>query len=401
MASGRERRARRAPRPGPTRPPRRGGHGRLGVRLRSGVPRDGRARSDAVAHAPAAHRAVSRRRRRGDFRNLLPDGAIRQQVCHQLGVSEGNEFALLGVLGGDCPGALNVLPPGDDAGPGDSSVRPLTELELRNVVAALPLHPLLAEVEGARFALPGEHHKMPVRVEGDRLAITLGNTLSSHIVKPAKPGLRESVMNEGFCLELARAAGLPVANATVRHGAVTILLVERVDRDATDTGWTALHMEDFCQLTGTPPEKKYEREGGLRIEDCVDVIRRYSSMPAVDLRTFLAWLAFNFLIGNGGGARETARAAARRGRSPARAVLRLVLDARLPDAEPASRDDDRRGGSAGLADPGALARDGFGVRDQGLVRARDTRRDGGATAAPRYGSRGHGPAYARIRPRHP
>ena len=40
------------------------------------------------------------------FRNLLPDGDIRRQLARKIGLSEGNDFGLLGALGGDCPGAL-------------------------------------------------------------------------------------------------------------------------------------------------------------------------------------------------------------------------------------------------------------------------------------------------------
>lgn len=184
---------------------------------------------------------------------------------------------------------------------GDSEVRPLTEPELRNVVAALPSHPLLLEVEGARFTLPGEHHKIPVRVVSGQIALTLGNTLSSHIAKPAKTGLRESVMNEGFCLELARELGLPTVNATVRHGPVSLLLSERLDREHINGEWAAVHMEDFAQLMGVPPEQKFQREGGLGARDCIECIKRYSIMPAADMRAFLRWLVFCYLIANGGG----------------------------------------------------------------------------------------------------
>jgi serine/threonine-protein kinase HipA len=159
---------------------------------------------------------------------------------------------------------------------------------------------LLVEVEGARYALPGSHHKIPLRVSGSQIAVALGNAVSSHIAKPAKEGLRESVMNEGFCLELARAMDLECVNAEIRHAAVTILIVERIDRYETNGTWSARHMEDFCQLMGVPPEKKYQREGGLGPRDCLDCIRRYSCVPAHDMLSFLRWLMFNYLIGNGG-----------------------------------------------------------------------------------------------------
>lgn len=49
------------------------------------------------------------------FRNLLPDGDIRRQLARKIGVSEGNDFGLLGAIAGDCPGALVLLEPGEQA----------------------------------------------------------------------------------------------------------------------------------------------------------------------------------------------------------------------------------------------------------------------------------------------
>jgi serine/threonine-protein kinase HipA len=233
------------------------------------------------------------------FRNLLPDGDVRRQLALKIGVSQGNDFALLGAIAGDCPGALRLSAPGEFMSVG-SELRLLNEQDLRNVVAALPQHPLLVDVEGARFSLPGEHHKIAVRAVADQIALTFGNTFSSHIAKPAKNGLRESIMNEGFCLRLAAEMRLPAAKAVVRQGAVSVLLIERLDRLLTNGIWWAIHMEDFCQLMGVPPEQKFEREGGLGIADCVLCIKRYSTIPAVDMRSLFGWLVFNFLIGNGG-----------------------------------------------------------------------------------------------------
>ncbi len=235
------------------------------------------------------------------FRNLLPGGPIRRQLCQRLGISEGNDFGLLGALGGDCPGALNLTRPVDQVRPRASTVRLFSEQELRHVVAALPHQPLLADVEGARFCLPGERHKFPVRVEAGKLGVALGDILSSHIVKPGRADLRESVMNEAFCLELAQACGLPTADAGVRHGAVTLLLVARIDRVERDGVWSALHMEDLCQLRGVPPEYSFEREGGLSFPDCIGAIRRYSCMPAIDVRTLLRWMMLCYFLGDGAG----------------------------------------------------------------------------------------------------
>jgi serine/threonine-protein kinase HipA len=170
------------------------------------------------------------------FRNLLLDADIRRQLARKIGVSQGSDFRLLGAICGDCVGALRLAAPGEH-GTADSELRVLNEEDLRNVVAALPLHPLLIDVEGSRFSLPGEQHKFAVRYDGAQVSLTFGNVLSSHITKPAKAGLRESVMNEGSCLQLASALGLETTASVVRHGAVTLLVVDRLDRVLNDGHW--------------------------------------------------------------------------------------------------------------------------------------------------------------------
>ena len=55
---------------------------------------------------------------------------------------------------------------------------------------------------------------------------------------------------------------------------------------------------DLCQLTGTVSEKKYEKEGGPGIAACAEMIRAYSTQPAVDLRAFVSWILFNLFVGN-------------------------------------------------------------------------------------------------------
>jgi serine/threonine-protein kinase HipA len=46
------------------------------------------------------------------------------------------------------------------------------------------------------------------------------------------------------------------------------------------------------------PEKKYQSEGGPSLKQCFALIREYSTIPAIDLSSFLDVVIFNFLIGN-------------------------------------------------------------------------------------------------------
>ncbi len=44
------------------------------------------------------------------FANLLPESAVRSLIARKLGVSEKNDFVLLKLLGGECAGAITILP---------------------------------------------------------------------------------------------------------------------------------------------------------------------------------------------------------------------------------------------------------------------------------------------------
>ena len=55
---------------------------------------------------------------------------------------------------------------------------------------------------------------------------------------------------------------------------------------------------DLCQLAGTVSDRKYEKEGGPGLAACAQLIRRYSTQPAVDLRHLVRWVFFNLYVGN-------------------------------------------------------------------------------------------------------
>ena len=75
---------------------------------------------------------------RAVFCNLLPDGQVRRRLTASLGLSTGNDFALLARIGGECHGALGLRPPGlrEDVG---VLRRELNDAELRSAVAVLPV----------------------------------------------------------------------------------------------------------------------------------------------------------------------------------------------------------------------------------------------------------------------
>lgn len=260
-------------------------------------------RKDAV---PLSHSLPLREERfretecEGFFAGVLPEGENRRRVAEVLGVSAENHFSLLAEIGGECAGAVTFLPPGEDLAQLDPIYRPLSEGELAEILRELPTRPLLAGKKDVRLSLAGAQNKLAVFVDEKGISLPLNGAPSTHILKPAIERFEGLVENERFCLDLAAAAGLPTAKATVGQcEEIPYLLVERYDRERSDSDQVKrLHQEDFCQTLGLPPRLKYENEGGPTLEDCFSLVREISSAPAPDLLALLDGVVFHYLIGN-------------------------------------------------------------------------------------------------------
>ena len=235
------------------------------------------------------------------FAGLLPEAEPRRRIASILGISERNDFAMLERIGGECAGAVSLLPESvSPPAPGESRLRKLSEAELRRIAAELPRRPLMVGEEGVRFSLAGAQDKLPVVMRDEQISLPLGNTPSSHIIKPEPERFPGLVANEFFCMTLAKAVGLNVAAVETRWvGDTQCIIVQRYDRVPNDDGTiTRLHQEDFCQALGFPPERKYQQEGGPLLRDCISLLRDWSTTPVLDIRDFVDGLIFNVLIGN-------------------------------------------------------------------------------------------------------
>jgi len=261
------------------------------------------ARADAVAISrmlPLAATPYEHKLVRPFFAGILPEAEPRARIAEILGISERNDFAMLERIGGECAGAISLLPEGQRPLPGENRLRPLAEPELAAIVKELPRRPLLAGEEGLRLSLAGAQDKLPVVVEGVAISLPLGNTPSTHILKPEPDRFPGLVANEVFCMALAATAGLEVPHVAHRRiGDRLCLVIERYDRVRRDDGPTLrLHQEDFCQALGRPPERKYQQEGGPLVRECIALLREWSTTPVLDIRALVDALIFNLLIGN-------------------------------------------------------------------------------------------------------
>ena len=233
------------------------------------------------------------------FANILPEQNIRRTIARRLGISEKNDFALLEALGGECAGAISVLPEGMTPEKLSQSYVLLDDAALESLVNELPRRPLLAGEEGIRLSLAGAQDKLPVKYESGQISLPLDGAPSTHILKIPIPGYEETVYNEAFSMHLARRMGLLVPRCEVLQcGRTSAYLVERFDRIRQGEEIARLHQEDFCQALGILPEIKYEIEGGPGFAACIHAIRQSCTVPVKDVKRFLEWIAFNFLLGN-------------------------------------------------------------------------------------------------------
>ncbi len=247
----------------------------------------------AEAHPHAVCRAV--------FGGLLPEGDGREALARALGVSPGNDYGLLAEVGGDCAGAITLLPPGVEMD-AEPSMRPLDDEQLDAILRSLPQRPLgAAPAEGVRLSLAGAQPKLPVVIEDGRVALPLNAaTPTTHILKPEPDRYPGLVANEAFCMRLALSAMLTVARvetATTVSG-LPYLVVERYDRDLTSDPIRRLHQEDVCQALGVPADRKYQGEGGPGVRETVELLRRTTGVPAHELPRLWEALVLNWMIGN-------------------------------------------------------------------------------------------------------
>lgn len=223
------------------------------------------------------------------FANLLPEDKLREAMekHHAGAVRPGNDFDLLAALGADLPGAVRVLP-------GDG--------------VAVALRDTTREKPKARFSLAGVQMKLSVMKntgKGGGLTIPLEDGQGQFIAKfpsTAFPGVSE---NEFANLALAAAIGMDVPERelieesdfegipedfeTLSEGKV--LLIRRFDRGPQGD---RIHIEDFAQVFGVYPSRKYE---GAAYHDIAAALNVAVS-PAAALE-FVRRLALAVVTGNG------------------------------------------------------------------------------------------------------
>ena len=233
------------------------------------------------------------------FSNLLPEGEVRSLIAKIKQISEHNDFKLLEAIGGECAGAVSIIPEHMVLRT-ERDYTLLPEPEIEDIITENSIRPVLILKDELRLSLAGAQNKIPVYIDNGRFYLTTGIAPSSHILKPPSPYFEDMVQNEFFCMRLAEAVQLPVPRSTIWKGKKhSAYIVERYDRKKVKGGIIErLHQEDLCQVLGFMPDQKYENEGGPGLAECCQILDMYSSQPILDKQAIIKWIIFNYFIGN-------------------------------------------------------------------------------------------------------
>ena len=237
------------------------------------------------------------------FENLLPEGEVKEQLQRAHGVA--GVFDFLQRYGRDCAGAVIVTDQEAQAQPPQAAET--VAIDMERVYGAIDEHQsvadVIADMNPGYLSLAGAQDKFPAIYDGKEFRLPTLGAPTTHIIKAPiqHSGIKESVFNEWYCMELARAVGLLVPKCLVTSGRHPLYVVERYDRyRGTDDLVHRIHQQDLCQAQGITSEFKYEDHGGPGIKQLYQLIQSSvaSSKIVTSLQTFLDWLAFNLLIGN-------------------------------------------------------------------------------------------------------
>ena len=232
---------------------------------------------------------------------LLPDSEdARRAVARDHHVSPDNPFAMLAVIGLDCPGAVQIRARGLEDVRGSRLVR-LCDRDIARRLSEGKEREVGWISGGERWSLAGQQAKFALRRKDGAWFSCEGDEPTTHIFKSGVGHLRSQALDEYVCMRLAKRCGIPAAEVSYEEfegdgGPEPAIVVERYDRSVTGGEVARIHQEDMCQALGFPPGKKYAFEGG---PSSVDVMRRVSGFPGVgrdNADRFLQMHFLNYLI---------------------------------------------------------------------------------------------------------
>ncbi|NOZ10490.1 MAG: type II toxin-antitoxin system HipA family toxin [Gammaproteobacteria bacterium] len=225
------------------------------------------------------------------FSNLLPEGAMRDYLAGRAGVNGKREFFLFWVLGRDLPGGITIepdengaWPPGGNDGGGEQGHDgPETAFRFSLAGVQLKFSAMMEAAGGLTIPAQGVGGswiiKLPsVKFEGvpenEYAMMTLARMIGIDV-----PEVR--------LVDLKSIAGLPDGMGWLEGSALAVKRFDRTD------GGESIHIEDFAQVFGVYPDKKYDRASYRNIAEVL-----WAETGAKGVAEFIRRLVFNTLIGN-------------------------------------------------------------------------------------------------------
>jgi len=238
--------------------------------------------------------------------NLLPEGRGLETLLHHMHLSRSNIFGLIQAMGFESSGALSF---GESEVQKEVLFRPVSKEELEKRIDEIESKSITIWDKKQRLSLAGVQEKLPVLYKEGELGLADGTLSSTHILKFQTQRTEHIVINEYYCMSLAKQCNLSVAPVYLqRYGKHPVLMVERFDRKVGAEHIERLHLIDGCQMLDLPPSYKYERNFGSgrdvqHIREGVSFKKLFAStelceVPATAKLKLLDWTIFNLIIGN-------------------------------------------------------------------------------------------------------
>lgn len=238
--------------------------------------------------------------------NLLPEGKGLDDLMAFTHLSKNNIFALIKAIGFETSGALNF---GGIVSSKEPLFRTISDTELTKRIDEIESKSIIIWDQKQRLSLSGIQEKLPVMIKDGQVGLADGSLSSTHILKFQTKRNANIVVNEYFCMSLAKKVGLSVASVTFkRYGVHPVLMVERFDRVAESEKVKRLHLIDGCQILDLPSSYKYERNfgSGRDVKDIREGVSfqklfeaaNFCQVPATAKLKLLDWAIFNLIIGN-------------------------------------------------------------------------------------------------------
>ena len=140
--------------------------------------------------------------------------------------------------------------------------------------------------------LTGVQKKFSITLSSTRYRKTFSTINNEYIIKTQQEGLNNIVYYEWIGMKLAEINKLDVVNCgIIKNKNELLYITKRIDR----INNKKIPMEDFCQLSNSQTEYKYNGS----YERCYkDVIQKYSSSDNLDKIKFYKVILFSYIIGN-------------------------------------------------------------------------------------------------------